>query len=306
MAIKVNGATVITDSRRGVFRTVNPGTYTTADRPAGASEGDIIYDTDEKTILVWSGTEWVSAGSSKGNTFYLYLNGETSSTALSYTLDLRPYQKIINVSTLICTQGDSGSRGGDWHWCNGADWYGSTGGRGGNGGAIYADIRNYDGVGYPSTITYSTNNTTVEGYSTATRISGPRAQGGNGGESCVNNRYGAQYGQSTSDIDIADLAPWSFYIKELKGNGGGSADTVPRDGQGRGGGGGAGYTLEWQPYTELFPYTGTQNGPGNGGGQAGGIGDSGSANQGNGNNGPSTPGHNGFIFMAINAEIADD
>ena len=26
MAIKVNGATVVTNSRRGVFRTVNPGT----------------------------------------------------------------------------------------------------------------------------------------------------------------------------------------------------------------------------------------------------------------------------------------
>ena len=74
MSIKVNGATVITNSRRGVFRTVNPGSYTTADRPPGASEGDVIYDTDEKTILVWNGTEWVAAGGGGGNTFYLFLN----------------------------------------------------------------------------------------------------------------------------------------------------------------------------------------------------------------------------------------
>lgn len=62
MAIKVNGATVITNSRRGVFRSVNPGAYETASRPPGASEGDVIYDTDEKTIFVWNGTEWVPAG----------------------------------------------------------------------------------------------------------------------------------------------------------------------------------------------------------------------------------------------------
>ena len=62
MAIKVNGATVITNSRRGVFRTVNPGSYTTAERPPGANEGDVIYDSDEKTILVWNGTEWVASG----------------------------------------------------------------------------------------------------------------------------------------------------------------------------------------------------------------------------------------------------
>ena len=39
MAIKVNGATVITNSRRGVFRSVNPGSYNTANPPPGASEG---------------------------------------------------------------------------------------------------------------------------------------------------------------------------------------------------------------------------------------------------------------------------
>ena len=62
MAIKVNGATVITNSRRGVFRSVNPGSYNTANRPPGASEGDVIYDLDEKAIFVWNGEEWVGTG----------------------------------------------------------------------------------------------------------------------------------------------------------------------------------------------------------------------------------------------------
>lgn len=62
MAIKINGATVITNSRRGVFRSVNPGTYPTASRPPGASEGDVIYDSDEKNIYVYNGEEWVGTG----------------------------------------------------------------------------------------------------------------------------------------------------------------------------------------------------------------------------------------------------
>ena len=62
MTIKVGGATVITNSRRGVFRTVNPGAYATSERPPGASEGDVIYDSDEKTIFIWNGTEWVASG----------------------------------------------------------------------------------------------------------------------------------------------------------------------------------------------------------------------------------------------------
>lgn len=62
MAIKINGATVITNSRRGVFRSVNPGTYPTASRPPGASEGDVIYDSDEKNIFIYNGEEWVGTG----------------------------------------------------------------------------------------------------------------------------------------------------------------------------------------------------------------------------------------------------
>ena len=67
MAIKINGATTITNSRRGVFRSVNPGSYTTASRPPGASEGDVIYDSDEKNIFIWNGTEWIGAGGGQIN-----------------------------------------------------------------------------------------------------------------------------------------------------------------------------------------------------------------------------------------------
>jgi len=67
MTIKINGATAITNSRRGVFRSVNPGSYTTANRPPGASEGDVIYDSDEKNIFIWNGTEWVGTGGGQIN-----------------------------------------------------------------------------------------------------------------------------------------------------------------------------------------------------------------------------------------------
>ena len=62
MAIKVGGTTVINDSKKGIFETVNPGQYTTANRPSNPVEGDVIYDTDEKNIYVWNGTEWVPGG----------------------------------------------------------------------------------------------------------------------------------------------------------------------------------------------------------------------------------------------------
>ena len=67
MAIKINGATVITNSRRGVFKSVNPGSYATSSRPSGASEGDVIYDSDEKNIYVYNGTEWIGTGGGEVN-----------------------------------------------------------------------------------------------------------------------------------------------------------------------------------------------------------------------------------------------
>ena len=303
MSIKVNGATVITNSRRGVFRTVNPGSYTTADRPPGASEGDVIYDTDEKTILVWNGTEWVAAGGGGGNTFYLFLNGNQSTTALSYTLDLRPYQKIISVSTLICTKGQRGTNGGGRYNVPAYGQPFSNGGAGGDGPEIYADIRQYDGIGYPTNITFSTDLTTVQGYSTATRISDAAADGGAGGVGHPDNRAGARDGDSTTSV-TTNLEPWSFYVNELTGQAGGDVDNSIKE-LGTGGGGGSGWLINWQPNTELFTLEEPVNGKGFGGGGSGGNGQ----RRGDNENDAPTPGqdpHNGFILMAITAEIDDD
>ena len=63
MSIKVGGTVVIDDARKGSFESVNPGTYTTVNRPSSPDIGDVIYDTDEESLLVWDGTEWVKAGS---------------------------------------------------------------------------------------------------------------------------------------------------------------------------------------------------------------------------------------------------
>ena len=55
MAIQISGTTVIDDNRRGIFQKVQPGSYST---PPSASAGDMIYDTTENTIKVYTGSEW--------------------------------------------------------------------------------------------------------------------------------------------------------------------------------------------------------------------------------------------------------
>jgi len=57
MAIKISNNTVIDDNRRGIFLKVNPGTYATGSLPT-ALEGDFVYDNDEQTIKVYTGSEW--------------------------------------------------------------------------------------------------------------------------------------------------------------------------------------------------------------------------------------------------------
>jgi len=57
MSIQISGNTVIDDSRKGIFQKVHSGSYSSP--PSGASEGDMIYDTTEKTIKVYTGSEWV-------------------------------------------------------------------------------------------------------------------------------------------------------------------------------------------------------------------------------------------------------
>ena len=64
MSIKINGTSVITNERKGKFVKANPGVFTEVERNAlTPDEGDIIYNSDNQTLEVWEGTEWVSAGS---------------------------------------------------------------------------------------------------------------------------------------------------------------------------------------------------------------------------------------------------
>lgn len=71
MALKVSGTTVIDNNKNIISTTPHvTGTivsasnvfkvpsYTTAGRPGSPSTGEIIFDTDEGTILVYDGTEW--------------------------------------------------------------------------------------------------------------------------------------------------------------------------------------------------------------------------------------------------------
>jgi hypothetical protein len=60
MAIKVNGVTAIDDNLKGTFNRLNVGSFTTVSRPSNPTEGDMIFDSDEKEFLVWNGTEWTN------------------------------------------------------------------------------------------------------------------------------------------------------------------------------------------------------------------------------------------------------
>lgn len=66
---QVGGTTVIDENRRGIFAKVNPGVYTTSQREAltGLSEGELVYDSTEQTLYVYTGSEWkVTGGASNG------------------------------------------------------------------------------------------------------------------------------------------------------------------------------------------------------------------------------------------------
>ncbi len=56
MAIKISSNTVIDDSRKATFTSLNPGVYSTP--PSGASTGDIIYNSTAQQIQVYNGTTW--------------------------------------------------------------------------------------------------------------------------------------------------------------------------------------------------------------------------------------------------------
>ena len=60
MAIQISGTTVINDNKKGIFRSLNPGTYTTENRPTSPSVGDIIFSTTNSSIQVWNGSTWIN------------------------------------------------------------------------------------------------------------------------------------------------------------------------------------------------------------------------------------------------------
>ena len=58
MAIKISGETVINDDKSAAFKSLNPGVLATGNYPTEKTVGDFFYDSDEKTLKVWTGTEW--------------------------------------------------------------------------------------------------------------------------------------------------------------------------------------------------------------------------------------------------------
>lgn len=59
MAIQISGTTVINDSRKGIFSSMNAGSFSDGTRPASPSTGDIIYNTTTGKVQVWNGSAWV-------------------------------------------------------------------------------------------------------------------------------------------------------------------------------------------------------------------------------------------------------
>jgi len=58
MAIKISGTTVIDDSRKGIFQSINPGAFASGSRPGSPSAGDVIYNSTDQKVQVWNGSEW--------------------------------------------------------------------------------------------------------------------------------------------------------------------------------------------------------------------------------------------------------
>ena len=59
MAIKIDGNEVISDNRKVSLASVNPGVYTSSNRPSNPAEGDIIFNSEEGVLQVFNGTDWV-------------------------------------------------------------------------------------------------------------------------------------------------------------------------------------------------------------------------------------------------------
>ena len=56
MPYQISGTAVINQSRKGLFTSVNVGSYTPSNRPtSGISAGDIIYNSTLKVLEVYDG-----------------------------------------------------------------------------------------------------------------------------------------------------------------------------------------------------------------------------------------------------------
>ncbi len=63
MAIKIQGQTVVDDSRKGSFQVTNPGSFTTVQRNAlSAVAGDQIFNTNTNKLEIYNGSQWEAAG----------------------------------------------------------------------------------------------------------------------------------------------------------------------------------------------------------------------------------------------------
>lgn len=68
MAIKVQGEVVINDDKKGLFKQINPGSYTTAERDAlSPATGDLVYNSDDQELQLWDGSQWAAASASATN-----------------------------------------------------------------------------------------------------------------------------------------------------------------------------------------------------------------------------------------------
>ncbi len=58
MASRISGTDVVDDNKKGIFKSFNPGQYAAGSEPSNPVEGDIIYNTTDKKVYVWAGSEW--------------------------------------------------------------------------------------------------------------------------------------------------------------------------------------------------------------------------------------------------------
>ena len=179
MSIKVQGQVVISDDKKGLFDQVNPGAYTTAERDAlTPSVGDIVYNSEDEELQIWSGTEWGSAGSFSGGIgtpvdVLTPLDGAGvggASTFTPQTDDITEVKTILNYG--YCETGTSGS-----------EYKGLVYGNG-----TYVLLTRYDGVRY----------STDEGNTWSTASAWPS---GNSWESvCWNGSVFCAVGNATAKI----------------------------------------------------------------------------------------------------------